>query len=116
MIFDKGKKFDSKKFRDFCEELGIEQQFISVRYPQTNGATEVTNRTILQASRKRLDELKRKWLDKLPNVLWSYMTTPRRATGETPFNLCLRVDAMNPLEIKISHYKTSFSIKNEMTS
>ncbi|KAI5661430.1 hypothetical protein M9H77_20753 [Catharanthus roseus] len=55
-----------RAFRDFCEELGIEQHFISVGYLQTNGATKVTNRTILQGLKKRPDEMKGWWLDELP--------------------------------------------------
>lgn len=40
--------------RDFCEGLGIEQQFTSVAYSQTNGFAEVTNRIILRGLKKRL--------------------------------------------------------------
>lgn len=43
--------------------------------------------------------MKGRWLEDLPNVLWSYKTTPRKATGETPFNLCFGLDAMIPAEI-----------------
>lgn len=49
---DNGKQFYSKEFRDFCEELGIEQRFISIGYPQTNEAIEVNNRTFLKGKDK----------------------------------------------------------------
>lgn len=35
--------------------------------------------------------MKGRWLEELPNVLWPYRTTPRRAIEETPFNLCFGV-------------------------
>lgn len=60
LILNNGKQFDSIEFRDFCEELGIKQRFTCVGYPQTNGAIEVTNRTILKRLEKKLDKLKGK--------------------------------------------------------
>lgn len=48
LISNNGMQFNSKEFPNFCEELGIKQRFTSLGYPQTNGATEVTNKTILQ--------------------------------------------------------------------
>lgn len=68
-------------------------------YPQGDGATEVTKRTNLQGLKKWLDNLKGKWLEELPNILWSYRTTTRTATRETSFNLCFGVDAVVPAEI-----------------
>lgn len=40
-------------------------------------------------------------LEEIPNVVWSYKTTPHRATGESPFNLCFRVEAMISVEIGV---------------
>lgn len=69
LISNNGKQSDPKKFRELCEELGIQQRSTSVAHARTNGATEVTNRTILQGLKKRLDTFKGKWLEELPNVL-----------------------------------------------
>ena len=38
-------------------------------------------------------------MEELPSVLWSYRTTPRRSTGETPFSLAYGVEAVIPLEV-----------------
>ncbi|KAL2226482.1 UNVERIFIED_CONTAM: hypothetical protein Sindi_2006900 [Sesamum indicum] len=70
----------------------------SVANPQANGQTEVTNRTILQHLKTRLEN-KRSWVDELPGVLWAYRTTPRTATGETPFFLVYGTDAITPAEV-----------------
>ena len=48
--------------------------------------------------KKRLDDAKGKWVDKLPRVLWTYHTTPRRSTGETPFSMSYGSEAIIPLE------------------
>ncbi|XP_074323157.1 uncharacterized protein LOC141660095 [Apium graveolens] len=70
-------------------------------YPQANGLAEVTNRTILQGLNKRIEEIPRCWVGELPNMLWSYRTTPRSSTGETPFFLAYGVEAVLPVEISL---------------
>ena len=49
---------------------------------------------ILDGLKKRLDKAKGKWVDELPYVLWSYRTTSRRSTGETPFSMTYGVKAV----------------------
>ena len=56
--------------------------------------------------KKRLQVAKGKWVDELPNVLWTYRTTPRRSTGETPFAMAYGTEAVIPLEIGISGIRT----------
>ena len=48
--------------------------------------------------KKRLDDAKGKWVEKLPHVLWTYQTTPWRSTWETPFSMTYGVEAVIPLE------------------
>ncbi|XP_050211346.1 uncharacterized protein LOC126661537 [Mercurialis annua] len=99
IITDNGKQFDNKNFREFCKEKGIDLRFTSVTHPQSNGMTEVTNRTIVNGLKKRLDEAKGRWADELHNVLWSYRTTPKAGTGRTPYSLTYGCEAMVPVEI-----------------
>ena len=47
---------------------------------------------------KRLDDVKGKWVEELPHVLWTYRTTPRWSAGETPFSMTYRFEAMIPIE------------------
>ena len=56
---------------------------------------------------KRLDDAKGKWVEELPHVLWTYRTTPRRSTGETPFSLTYGVETVIPLKTGFSTLKTS---------
>ena len=55
IVTDNGKQFDSGAFRYFCEVWHIRLHFTLVAHLQTNGLTEVTNRTILEGLKKRLD-------------------------------------------------------------
>ncbi|XP_073131972.1 uncharacterized protein [Henckelia pumila] len=64
-----------------------------------NRQVEVTNRTIVQTLKTRLDSAKEKWVDELPSVLWSYRTTTRSGTDETPYNMVYGTEAVLPAEI-----------------
>ena len=48
--------------------------------------------------KKRLDDAKEKWVKELSHVLWTYWTTPRRSTGETPFSITYGAETMIPLK------------------
>ena len=45
--------------------------------------------------------------EKLPHVLWTYRTTPRRSTGETPFSMTYGAEAIIPLETGFPTSRTS---------
>ncbi|XP_073137017.1 uncharacterized protein [Henckelia pumila] len=96
---DNGRQFCGSKVRAWCQEMKIEQVFTFVAYPQGNGQVKVTNRTIVQALKTRLDAAKGKWVDELPSILWSYQTTTRSDTGETPFSMVYGTEAVLPAEI-----------------
>ena len=48
--------------------------------------------------KKRLDDAKGKWIEKLQHVLWTYRTTPRKSTRESFFSMTYRAEAVIPLE------------------
>ena len=66
---DNGKQFDNPKFRDFCAELGIKNYYSSSAHPQSNGQVEGTIRNIKAALKTKLEDLKGKWAEYLPEVL-----------------------------------------------
>ncbi|KAL2236614.1 UNVERIFIED_CONTAM: Retrovirus-related Pol polyprotein from transposon [Sesamum indicum] len=98
LISDNGTQFQGRKITAWLHELKIQQNFTAVGHPQSNGQTEVTNRTILQHLKARLRS-KTEWSDELPGVLWAYRTTPRTSIGETPFSLVYGSEAVIPAEI-----------------
>ena len=57
--------------------------------------------------KKRLDDIKGKWVEELPHVLWTYRTTPRRSTREIPFSMTYGADAVIPLETGFPTLRTS---------
>ena len=101
LISDNGMQFDSRAFRDFCQDLGIMNRYSTSAYPQSNGQAKAVNKTILNGLKKRLDGAKGNWAEELPNVLWAYRTTPRRSTGETPFSLTYGAEVVIPAEVNL---------------
>ena len=85
--------------RQLCNDLGIKKAFSAVAYPQSNVQTEVVNKIIKHTIKGKLEDRKGAWPDELPQVLWSYNTTPRSTTGETPFSLSYGCEAMLPVEV-----------------
>ncbi|XP_074565140.1 uncharacterized protein LOC141821676 [Curcuma longa] len=90
-----------KKLQEWCQGLGIQQAFTSVAYPQANGQTEVVNREIVRGLKTKLDHEGGSWVEELPCILWAYRTTPREATGMTPFHLVYGGEAVVPMEIGV---------------
>ena len=81
--------------------MGNQAQLSTPRYPQANGQAESSNKTIINTLKRRLRKAKGAWADELPGVLWSYRTTARTPTGETPFALAYGSEAVIPVETGI---------------
>ena len=109
LISDNGLQLAEEPFKGWCAARHIKQQFTSVAHPQANGQTEVSNRTIIGGLKRRLGETARGgWTDELPTVLWSYRTTPRTPTGETPFSLTYGTEAVLPAELEVGTIRTTY--------
>ena len=112
LISNNGLQFDSKVFRRYCFELGIKNRYLTLAYPQRNGNVEAVNKVIMNELKKRLDDAKGEWVEELPHVLWTYRTTPRRSTGETPFSMIYGAEAVIPLETGFPTLRTSLFTPN----
>ncbi|RVW87310.1 Retrovirus-related Pol polyprotein from transposon 297 [Vitis vinifera] len=111
----KDKDVTNIAFRNFCSELNIRNSYSTPRYPQSNGQAEATNKTLITALKKRLEQAKGKWVEELPGVLWAYRTTPGRPTGNTPFALAYGMDAIIPTEIGLPTIRTE-AVKQDNAS
>ena len=112
LVSDNGFQFDSKTFRRYCCELGIKNRYSTLAYPQGNGQVEAVNKVILNGFKKRLDDVKGKWVEELPHILWTYQTTPCRSTGEIPFSMTYGAKAVIPLETGFPTLRTSLFASN----
>ena len=67
----------------------------------------MTNKTVLSAPNKILEEVKGKWVDELPRVLWAYQTKSRWITRATPFVLAYEMEVIIPTKIEMPIAKTA---------
>ena len=109
IVSDNGKQLAENPFKKWCEERSIRQSFTTVAHPQANGQTEVTNRTIVNGLKTRLENSTKSWVDELQSVLWAYRTTARRATGDTPYSLVYGSEAVIPIELSIPSARVAFT-------
>ena len=82
-------------------------RYSTLAYSQGNGQVEAIKNVIVNGIKKRLEDAKGKWVEELPHVLWTYRTTPRRSTGETPFSMTYGAKTVIPLETGFPTLKTS---------
>ena len=66
---------------------------------QANGQVEAVNKSIKHNLKTKLENLKGRWADDLPEVLWAYRTTAQSTTGKTPFSLAYGYEAVVPIEL-----------------
>ena len=78
--------------------MGIANRYSIPVYPQGNGQAEAINKVIVNGLKKRLDDVKGRWVEELPHVQRGYRTTPRRSIGETPFSMSYGTEAVIPIE------------------
>ena len=107
LISDNGLQFDSKAFRKYYCDPRIMNRYSTPAYPQGNAQDKAVNKVIVNRLKKRLDEAKGKWVEELSHVLWTYRTTPRRSTGETPFSMTYGAEVVIPLETRFPTLRTS---------
>ncbi|XP_022889183.1 uncharacterized protein LOC111404631 [Olea europaea var. sylvestris] len=79
----------------------VDHRLTSVSHPQSNGLVEVTNQIILQDLHTRIGDARGSWSDELPSILWTYRTSHKTTTGETPFMLAFGIDATIPVEVRL---------------
>ena len=106
---DNGKQFDNPKFKDFCAELGIKNYYSFLAHPQSNGQAKVTIRTLKAALKTKLEDLKGKWVEYLPEVLWAHRNTRKSATQETPFALVFGTEAVATVEVGLKSPRIEFA-------
>ena len=87
--------------------MGIKNRYSTPAYLQGNGQAEAVNKVIVNGLKKKLDDAKGRWVEELPHFLWTYRTTPRKSTGETPFSMTYGAEVVIPLENGFPTMRTS---------
>ncbi|XP_050385557.1 uncharacterized protein LOC126802065 [Argentina anserina] len=69
IIRDNGTQFNNDHLITWCKARGTKLKFASVAHPKTNRQVEAANKLIKGLLRKKLDEAKGLWPEKLDEVL-----------------------------------------------
>jgi hypothetical protein len=118
IITDMGSIFNNHQFWEYCENSGIDVQYVLVAHPRANGKVERANGMVLDALKKRLHNAANskggKWIKELPNALWGLRTQPSKPTGQSPYFLVYGSDAILPADViwnspAVEHYDEGVS-------
>ena len=94
---------------DFYAELGIKNYYLSSAHAQSNGKEQVTIRILKAELKTKLEDLKGKWVEYLPEVLWEHKTTCKSTTQETPFALAFVTEAVASVEVGLKSPRIEFA-------
>jgi transposase InsO family protein len=89
IVSDRDKLFTSKFWKALHRLTGVKLQMSTAYHPQTDGASERTNKTVDQALRYFVDRHQTGWVNALPRVRFNIMSSVNAATGYTHFHLHL---------------------------
>ena len=87
IISDCDIRFTSTFWKALWHLMGTTLQFSTAFHPQTDGQTEVTNRSLGNLLRCLVQENAATWDDLLPRVEFAYNASSHRATGYSPFQV-----------------------------
>ncbi|PSR72196.1 hypothetical protein PHLCEN_2v11935 [Hermanssonia centrifuga] len=87
IISNRDKLFVSQFWKYLHRLTGVKLKLSTAFHPETDGASERTNRTIIQALRYHVERNQKGWARALPLVRFNHMNTVNASTGFTPFQL-----------------------------
>jgi hypothetical protein len=87
IISDRDPLFTSEVWAALHKLSGVKLQMSTAYHPQTDGASERTNKTLNQAIRYHVDINQKGWSAQLPRVRFALMNTVNTSTGFSPFQL-----------------------------
>nr|GEV21647.1 RNA-directed DNA polymerase [Tanacetum cinerariifolium] len=92
-------KFVSPFWRTLWKRLGAKLNFSSSYHPQTDGQTEVTNRSLGSLLRCLVGDKPKQWDVALPQVEFVYNRSNHRSTGLSPFFIVYGRNPFTPLDL-----------------
>lgn len=87
IVSDRDKIFVSKFWKALHILTGIKLKMSSAYHPETDGSSERSNKTVIQALRYHIDRNQKNWVKSLPIVHFNIMNTANASTGFSPFQL-----------------------------
>ena len=121
IVSDRDVRFTSNFWKTLWRLMGTTLQFSTAFHLQTDGQTEVTNRTLGNLLRCLVQDNIATWDELLPRTEFAYNASEHRATGLSPFQVTtgrspnLSVDLM-ALPNQDAYTREAFTYANDLTS
>ncbi|XP_035548682.1 uncharacterized protein LOC118349198, partial [Juglans regia] len=99
IVSDRDVKFLSYFWKVLWGKLGTKLLFSTTCHPQTDGQTEVVNRTLTQLLRTVVHKNLKTWEDCLPFIEFAYNRTMHTTTSYSPFEIVYGFNPLTPLDL-----------------
>ncbi|XP_027156813.1 uncharacterized protein LOC113757952, partial [Coffea eugenioides] len=99
IVSDRDVKFLSYFWKTLWGKLGTKLLFSTTSHPQTDGQTEVVNRTLSTLLRAIIRKNIRTWEECLPHVEFAYNRTVHSSTHFSPFEIVYGFNPLTPLDL-----------------
>ncbi|XP_074302274.1 uncharacterized protein LOC141633751 [Silene latifolia] len=99
IVSDRDSKFLSYFWNTLWRKVGTKLLFSTSHHPQTDGQTEVTNRTLGTLLRGLVSKTQKDWDLKLSHAEFAYNRSPTHATGHSPFEIVYGINPYLPLDL-----------------
>ena len=109
MVSDRDTKFLSHFWLTLWRKFGTHLKFSTTCHPQTDGQTEVTNRTLGTLLRVLVKKSIKGWDELLPHAEFAFNRAPSKATSLSPFQVVYGCNPRTPLDLVPIPNPTKFS-------
>ena len=99
IVSDRDAKFLSYFWKTLWAKLGTKLLFSTTCHPQTDGQTEVVNRTLSTLLRAIIKKNIKAWEECLPHVEFAYNRSVHSATKFSPFEIVYGFNPLTPLDL-----------------
>jgi len=99
IVSDRDSKFLSHFWRSLWGRLGTKLLFSTTCHPQTDGQTEVVNRTLGTMLRAVLKHNLKRWEACLPHIEFAYNRAVHSSTNHSPFEVVYGFNPLSPLDL-----------------
>jgi hypothetical protein len=87
IVSDHDPCFVADLWKAFCQLTGVKQKMSSAHHPQTDGASKVSNKTVIQCIWFHVEHHQRGWVKALPTFQFEMMNTVNSSTGLSGFQV-----------------------------
>ena len=99
IVSDRDTKFLSYFWKTLWAKLGARLLFSTTCHPQTDGQTEVVNRTLSMLLRTMIKKNMKEWEDCLPHVEFAYNRAVHSTTHMCPFEVVYGFKLLAPIDL-----------------